>query len=100
MTDKAEIVNIFNEFCTNIDNNLANEIKWKAIRGYTYYVNNIINSNFTIKYIEEDIMKSTMINLPYKGSCGYNGLSTKLLKLLEPILTKSLILLTNQVVTT
>ena len=46
------------------------------------------------------IIKRTIINLPNKSSCGYDGLSTKLLKILEPALTKSLTLLINQVLTT
>ena len=45
-------------------------------------------------------MKRTLINLPNKSSCGYDGLFTKLLNILELALTKSLTLLINQVLTT
>ena len=100
MTDKSEIVNKFNEYFTNIGSNLANNIKYKGIRGHTYYLNKIVESNFTFKYVEEDVIKRTIIYLPNKSSYGYDGISTKLLTILEPALTKSLALLTNQVLTT
>ena len=45
-------------------------------------------------------LKRTIINLPNKSSYGYDGLSTKLLNILEPALTKYLALLTNQVLPT
>ena len=54
----------------------------------------------TFSFVEEDIIKRTIINLPNKSSCAYDGLSTKLLKILEPAITKSLTLLINQVLTT
>ena len=100
VTDKSEIVKQFNAYFTNIGSNRAKNIKYKGIRGHTYYLNKIVESNFTFKYIEEDVIKRTIINLPNKGSYGYDGLSTKLLNILEPALTKSLALLTNQVLTT
>ena len=99
MTDKSEIVNKFNAYFTNIGSNLAKNIKYKGIRGHTYYLNKIVESNFTLKYVE-DVIKRTILNLPNKSSYGYDGLSTKLQKLLEPALTKYLALLTNQVLTT
>ena len=100
MTDKSEIVNIFNTYFTNIGSNLAKNITYKGIRGHTYYLNKIVESNFTFKYVEEDVIKRTIIILPNKSSYGYDGLSTKLLNILEPALTKYLALLTNQVLTT
>ena len=100
VTDKSEIVNKFNAYFTNIGSDLAKNIKYKGIRGHTYYLNKIVESNFTFKYVEEDVIKRTIINLPNKSSYGYDGLSTKLQKILEPTLTKSLALLTNQVLTT
>ena len=82
MTDKSEIVNKFNDYFTNIGGNLANTIKYKGIRGHTYYLNKIVESNFTFNYVEEDVIKRTIINLPNNSSYGYDGLSTKLLNIL------------------
>jgi len=96
VTDESEIVNKFNDFCTNLGSN----IKYKGTREHTYYLNKIVERNFTFSYVEEVIIKRTIINLPNKSSCGYDGPSTKLLKILEQALTKSLKLLINQVLTT
>ena len=79
MTDKSEIVNKFNVYFTNIRSNLAKNIKYKGICGHTYYLNKIVESNFTFKYVEEDVIKRTIVNLLNKSSYGYDGLSTKLL---------------------
>ena len=97
MRDKSEIVNKFNDLFTNIGSNLASNIKYKGTREHTYYLIKTVDRNLTFCYIEEDIIKRTIINLPNKSSCGYDGLSTKLLNILEPALTKSLTLLINQV---
>ena len=100
VSDKSEIVKIINDFFTNIGSNLASKIKYKSTREHTYYINKTVDRNFTFSYVEEDIIKRTIINLPNKSSYGYDGLSTKLLTILEPALTKSLTLLINQVLTT
>ena len=100
MTDKSEIVNKLNAYFTNIGSNLAKNVKYKGIRGHIYYLNKIVESKFTFKYVEEDVIKRTIIYLTNKSSYGYDGLSTKLLIILEPALTKFLALLTNQVLPT
>ena len=66
MTDKSEIVNKFNAYFTNIGSNLAKNIKYKGIRGHTYYLNKIVESKFTFKYVEEDVIKRTIIIYPTK----------------------------------
>ena len=98
MTDKLEIANKFNAFFTNIGNNLANNIKYKGFHDHSYYLKKG-KFCFYIKKIEEYTVKRTINNLPNKNSYGFDGFSTKLLKLIEPAITKSLTLLTNQVLT-
>lgn len=100
MTDKLEIANKFNAFFTNIGNHLANNIKYKGFHDHSYYLNKKVNSVFTFNKIEEYTVKRIINNLPNKNSYGFDGFSTKLLKLIEPAITKSLTLLTNQVLTT
>ena len=74
--DKSEIVNKFNDFFTNIGSNLASNIKYKGTSEHTYlYLNKIVDRNFTFSYVEEDIIKRTIVNLPNKSSCGYDGQS-------------------------
>ena len=52
---------------------------------------------FTFDHIDEETVRKTMNNLPTKNSCGYDGISTKLLKVIEPVIFKPLTLLINQV---
>ena len=53
----------------------------------TYCLNKIVNCYFTFKYTEEDIKLRTIINLPNKSGCWYDGFSTKPHKN-QPALTK------------
>ena len=46
------------------------------------------------------IVKKTINNLPTKNSCGYDDISSKLLKVIAPVIIKPLTLLINQVLNT
>ena len=85
---------------TNIGNHLANTIKYKGFHDHSYYLNKKVNSVFTYDKIEEYTVRRIINNLPNKISYGFEGFSTKLLKLIEPAIIKFLTLLTNQVLTT
>ena len=69
-------------------------------KNYSYYLNKQINSTFTFKNIDEIIVKKTINNLPTKNSCGYDDISSKLLKVIAPVIIKPLTLLINQVLNT
>ena len=47
--------------------------------------------------IDEAVEKKTINNLPAKNSSGCDGISSKLLKVIEPVIIKPLTLLINQV---
>ena len=83
VTDKSEIVNKLKSFYTNIGSNLANNIKYKGTRGHTYYLNKIVDNNFTFKYIEEDVIKRTIINLSNTSSLLESLINKKRLKISE-----------------
>ena len=53
MTDKSEIVNKFNPYFANLGSNLANYIKYEDIRGHTYYLNKIVESNFNLNTLKK-----------------------------------------------
>ena len=55
---------------------------------------------FTFKTIENETVTSAVNNLSSKNSSGIDGISTKLLKIIEPTINKSLTLLINQVLKT
>ena len=69
-------------------------------KNYSFYLNKQINSTFTFKNIDEIIVKKTINNLPTKNCCGYNDVSSKLLKVIAPVIIKPLTLLINQVLNT
>ena len=75
--------NILENIQWNVLNGIqSNVLMFKGTHEQTYYLNKIVGSKFAFKYFEED-MKRTVINLPNKSSCGYGGLSNKLLTFLS-----------------
>ena len=56
--------------------------------------------NFTVELITEDTTMEILNNLKPKPSCGYDGISTKLLKTCKLEICKSLTLIINQTLST
>ena len=98
--DKEIIANKFNNFFTNIAQTLAREIKYDGNKNYKYYLNKRIDTVFTFQNIDEETVRKTIQNLPSKNSCGLDGISSKLIKIIEPAIIKPLTLLINQVLNT
>ena len=99
-TDKQNIANKFNQFFTNIAQTLARDIKYDGTKNYKYYLNKHINTVFNFQTIDEETVRKTIQNLPSKNSCGLDGISSKLIKIIEPAIIKPLTLLINQVLNT
>lgn len=97
ITDKEDIANKFNNYFTNIGQTIAQGIKYKGNKNYSYYLNKNVNSVFTFQSVDEETIRKTINNLPTKNSSGFDGISSKLLKIIEPAIIKSLKLLINQV---
>ena len=87
-------------FFTNITQTLAREIKYDGNKNYKYYLNKRIDTVFTFQNIDEETVRKTIQNLPSKNSCGLDGISSKLIKIIEPAIIKPLTLLINQVLNT
>ena len=87
-------------FFTNIAQTLAREIKYDGNKNYKYYLNKRIDTVFTFQNIDEETVRKTIQNLPSKNSCGLDGISSKLIKIIEPAIIKPLTLLINQVLNT
>ena len=87
-------------FFTNVGQKIATDIKYDGNKNYSFYLNKQINSTFTFKNIDKIIVKKTINNLPTKNSCGYDDVSSKLLKVIAPVIIKPLTLLINQVLNT
>ena len=69
-------------------------IKYQGQNDYSRYLSKSVNSVFTFKPVEAELISKTIKNLRNKNSCGIN---TNLLKIIEPVITKYLTILINQV---
>ena len=63
-------------------------------------LNKHINTVFDFQNIDEETVRKTIQNLPSKNSCGLDGISSKLSKIIEPAIIKPFTLLINQVLNT
>ena len=100
ITDKVNIANKFNVFFTNIGEKIAKGINYDGNKTYGHYLNKDIHSSFTFMNIDEDAINKIIYNLPPKSSSGCDGISTKLLKVIAPVIIKPLTLLINQMLNT
>ena len=100
IADRVNIANTFNVFFTNIGEKIAKGINYDGNKNYGNYLNTEIHSTFTFMNIDEVVIKKIIYNLPPKSSSGCDGISSKLLKVIEPVIIKPLTLLINQVLNT
>ena len=90
------IADHFNSFFQQIGTNMASKIpKVNEYKFKDYFTNNT-NTHFKFKLIDKHYVTHIIKKLNCKTSFGYDGLSTKLLKQLEPILSGPISLIVNQ----
>ena len=99
-TDKQNIANKCKQFFTNIAQTLARDIKYDDTKNVKYYLNKHINTVFNFENIDEETVRKTIQTLPSKNSYGLDGISSKLIKIIEPAIIIPLTLLINQVLNT
>ena len=99
-TDKTDIANKFNNYFTSIGQTIAQGIQYEGNKVNSYYLKKGVDSVFRFKDVDKETVKKIIESLPTKNSCGCDGISSKLLKVIEPAIIKSLILLINQVIHT
>ena len=100
INDTTEIVNKFNASFINIGPNIISNISRVSHETlHKYLTRNILNS-FNFSLVDENYIAKTLASLRTKNSSGYDGISTKLLKLISPTLLKPLIIVINQSVIT
>ena len=100
ITDKTDIAKKFNNYFTNIGQSIAESIQYKGNKNYDYYLNTQVKSVLKFKNVNEETVRKTINDLPTKNSSGFDGISSKLLKIIEPAIIKSLTLVINQVINT
>ena len=92
--DKLQIANQFNIFFTNIGPELATQIHSNT--PHTTYMKKSINSTFKFENVHESQILKIIDKLQSKSSCGIDGMSTKLIKILKLEISKPLTLIINQ----
>ena len=93
IADKTAIANTFNSYFTNIGSNLANQIQNSTNKTFTFYLNGNHNNVFNFQLINEETISKTIDDMHTKASCGFDGIFSRLLKLIKSVLTKSCYLL-------
>ena len=94
-TDKHTIANKFNEYFTNICPSLASSIIENGPNSYKHYLTNKTDTIFRFVYVTEDEIAKHISNLKIKNSPGFDGISTKLLKLIKEETIKPLSCIVN-----
>ena len=100
LTDHTNIANNFNSYFTNIGPNLANKIQNVNPTNPLTYLKTLDNNVFHFQDIDESIVEQIIDNFPSKNSCGYDGISLRLLKFCKSTVIKPLLLIIRQVLNT
>ena len=100
LTDHTDIANNFNSYFTNIGPNLANNIHNVNPINHLSYLNSLDNNVFHFQDIDESLVELIIDNFPSKNSCGYDGISLRLLKFCKLTIIKPLTLIIRQVLNT
>ena len=95
IVDEVNIANQFNTFFTEIGLNLASNIKYQGHFEHSHYLKKDISCVFNFKSVEEETISDTIMKLANKNSCGFDGISTNLLNVIEPVVNTPLTILTN-----
>ena len=99
-TDPTTIANKFNTSFADIGVDLSANVNNTHNAHFTDYLLNPSIYNFTFELITEETTMEIINNLKPKPSCGYDGISTKLLKTCKLEICKSLTLIINQSLST
>ena len=96
VTNKVQIANEFNNFFVNIGPELASKIDTSNKRSYSSYMSRVIDSRFYFSPVGNEQTQKVINSLTSKSSSGHDGISTKFLKSIAPVLIQSLTLVINQ----
>lgn len=100
ITDQQEIANRFNIFFTNIGPNLSSQIKMPLGKTYKSYLTHNYNHSFQFQNIDKELLTSIIDKFAPKTSCGFDGISTKLIKTIKTALLSPLTTIINQMLNT
>ena len=93
---KQEIASSFNLFFANIGKNLSQNIHCDTRNTINTYMKQKIISSFEFQCIEGATVHKIISDLSVKNSCGVDGISSKLLKSISPVIAAPLAHIINQ----
>jgi hypothetical protein len=100
ITDKVQIANKFNTFFTTIGPNLARKITAPRNKTFQNYLTKTCDNIFKFQDITEITVNNIIDNLAPKISFGFDGLSTKLIKSIKPVIVRPITIIINQMLKT
>ncbi len=100
LNDKRVITNKFNKYFANVGFNLSENIKMPRNKTFHNYLKHKYCNNFQFKNINEEIVLSIIDKLAPKTSCGFDGISSKLVKSIKVALINPITLIINQMLNT
>ncbi len=94
------IANRFNSFFTNVGKNLNNTINMPHSKYFNDYLKKRYNPKLTFQNIDEENVSELINNLSPKTGFGFDGISSKLLKLIKTAVIKPITIIINQMINT
>ena len=96
MSNKQHIANEFNQFFTSIGPKLSDQIKQPENLDYKSFLTKVITTEFQFTEVDENDIIKEIASLADKSSCGYDELSSILLKKITNCIKPTLALIVNQ----
>ena len=96
VTDTKVMADLFNNYFSQVGTKMASTIPDIGNSNYETYLLKNYRTRFKFEPVAEEQIKKIFQSLNSKTSYGYDGISTKLLKQLEPILCAPITLIVNQ----
>ena len=100
ITDSSMIAQKFNQFFSTIGESMANQIGTSKRTFLDFLQNNYADSTFHFKVASENDIIKAFSKLKSKSSSGFDGISSKLLKLIKPLLIPVILKIFNQSIKT
>ena len=90
------IANHFNKFFAKIGPELSKNLHSNSDKSVSFYMKQTIMSSFNFECVNSEIVEKIILELSSKNSCGWDGLSTNLLKRISKIIAAPLSVIINQ----
>ena len=100
ITENCEIANKFNTLFTNIGPDQSKNINYAGDKTYKTYLKEPNKVSLIFEKVSETNVMQIINNLPNKTSCGFDGISTIVMKSIKHVILKSLTLIINQIINT